>query len=640
VATPSSRRGRRWFLAAAALVYLALFVPLALLEGWPVVAGLAKIALGAAAVLAAAWLLYQLWRRALWRVGRRLAFSYFLVGVLPLGLLAVLLALAAYLLSGFLLGHLYRDAIDGLRDELEAAALTRLEAGAGEEAVAFAGGKLRFAEYRRGRAVGGGAAAPPSWPDWLETAQGLRSDAHELEMRKPFVALADGALSLAAVASDGHQGVLTWFEGDLAAALRERTRTWFELFRADDPRQVPTTRIEIAGHVLSFRGLGLARDTAAETEYYRLDPPRVAGDPAWRERPLVLWTETTGELRALASGATEAQFVDVSLAASPRGLFRALLSASEQADSTAWLALAGVAILLFEIWLAAAGMAVFMIVGLSRAVNRLTTATAAIGGGDFAVRIPGRRRDQLGDLQRSFNDMAAHLGELVETAAQKEALDKELALARRVQQDLLPDVILERPEVGIATYFEPSAAIGGDYYDVLERPGGRLAVAIADVAGHGLAAGLRMAMVKAALSLLVADGRPGGEIVTRLNQVLRRRPGERGFVTMTLADFDPGTGELELVNAGHTPCYLVRLSGEVEEIALPGAPLGGLPGSPAATTSWPGSPTVTTRSSASGGSSFREANARGLRSRGRSSRTRGSSSSTKPPRRSTARARL
>jgi sigma-B regulation protein RsbU (phosphoserine phosphatase) len=176
--------------------------------------------------------------------------------------------------------------------------------------------------------------------------------------------------------------------------------------------------------------------------------------------------------------------------------------------------------------------------------------------------------------------MAAHLGELVETAAQKEALDKELALARRVQQDLLPDVILERPEVGIATYFEPSAAIGGDYYDVLERPGGRLAVAIADVAGHGLAAGLRMAMVKAALSLLVADGRPGGEIVTRLNQVLRRRPGERGFVTMTLADFDPGTGELELVNAGHTPCYLVRLSGEVEEIALPGAPLGGLPGSP------------------------------------------------------------
>jgi sigma-B regulation protein RsbU (phosphoserine phosphatase) len=90
-----------------------------------------------------------------------------------------------------------------------------------------------------------------------------------------------------------------------------------------------------------------------------------------------------------------------------------------------------------------------------------------------------------------------------------------------------------------------------------------------------------MAMVKSALTILAEEEIAPAEILARLHRLLRNRPGERGFVTLTLAELSPATGELTLTNAGHPPCYLVRASGGVEEIALPSSPLGGLPGPPA-----------------------------------------------------------
>jgi serine phosphatase RsbU (regulator of sigma subunit) len=574
---PASRLTRLLLLSAGVYGVAQL---LASVTGWAPLELFARLAAGCLGLLLLAWLARAAWRHLFWSVGRRLAFSYILVGVLPLVLIATLGLLCSYLLGGFLLGHLYRDAIDDLRDELESAALARLHEAPSAHDRAVAVGWLHFADYRRGHKIDGGAEAPQEWPAWLAAAQAQRDDPTNPESRRPFVALSDGSLSAAAIAGDAERGALVWYRGDLAAFLRERTKTWFELYRSDDPRKLPVTRIQIGARVLTLRGLWLHREPQELEEFYRLNPPEEAGSPRLIERPVILWMERAGILRSLANGETAADGVAVSLAASPRGLFRALLSTSEQADSSAWLALAGVSVLLFEIWAVAAAVAIFMIYGLSRAVNRLSRATEAIGRGDFSFRIPGRRRDQLGELQRSFNEMAAHLGELVGTAAQKEALDKELALARQVQQDLLPESVGDRSGVDIAAHFEPSAAIGGDYYDILDRPGGGFAIVVADVAGHGLAAGLRMAMVKSALTLLVEEGRSAQEVFQRLGHLLRRRAGERSFVTLALADFDPAGGRLELLNAGHPPAYLVRASGEVVELMLPGVPLGGLSGAP------------------------------------------------------------
>jgi serine phosphatase RsbU (regulator of sigma subunit) len=350
------------------------------------------------------------------------------------------------------------------------------------------------------------------------------------------------------------------------------------LYRGDDPAQPVATRIEILGRRLELRGLRLGAGAEERAALQREAVAAGLDEPSRFERPSIFWLERTGPARELATGASVGDSVAVSLAGSPAGLARALRESSERADSTTGLALAGVAVLLFEIWVVAAALALFMIVGLSRAVNRLTRATEAIGRGDFAYRIGARRRDQVGALQRSFNEMAEHLAGLVETSAQKEALDKELALARAVQRDLLPDLIEVGGGVEVETMFEPSAAIGGDYFDVLRRPGGRLAVVVADVAGHGLAAGLRMAMVKSALTLLAEERVEAPEIFARLRRLLRNRPGERGFVTLTFAELEISTGTLAIANAGHPPCYVVRRTGEVEEIALPSPPLGVLAG--------------------------------------------------------------
>jgi len=544
-----------------------------------------RLSIACFVLLGLAWAFRVVWTRFFWRVGRRLAFSYLLLGLLPIGLLALLAALSSYLLGGFLLGHLYRDSIDALRDELETAARERLLDGgapAGDR-LALALGELRFADYRRDRRVGAGAEAPAAWPEWLEAAQAERIRPDGEEIHKPFVALADGRITIAAVARAGERGSVVWFEGDLEAALRARSHVWLQLFRSDDPRELSTTRIQFGSRQLVLRGLWVRRKAEETAEFFRVSPPRAAG-PGVLDQPLILWMERSRGLRALADGREVAESVAASMAASPNGLARSLLSTSEAADSSAWLALVGVAVLLLEIYAAAAALAVFMIFGLSRAVNRLSRATEAVGRGDFSVRIPVRRKDQLGALQSNFNAMTEHLEELVATAAQKEALDKELALARKVQQDLLPAAVERHEGVEIATYFEPSAAIGGDYYDVLPRPGGGLVVVVADVAGHGLAAGLRMAMVKSALALQVEDDEAPERIFARLHRLLKSRPGERSFVTATLARFDPANGRLELTNAGHPPTYVVRRSGTVEEIELPGPPLGTLPGAPGAAT--------------------------------------------------------
>jgi serine phosphatase RsbU (regulator of sigma subunit) len=252
------------------------------------------------------------------------------------------------------------------------------------------------------------------------------------------------------------------------------------------------------------------------------------------------------------------------------------MSSSREVDTLAWLTFVVPAFLLFDVFAVAWIMALFMIFGLSRAVNRLSAATAALQRGELSYRIPVGRTDQIGALHASFNEMAASLEDLIETKAQKETLEKELQIARQLQESLLPKGLQQTAGVEFATHFEPSAAIGGDYFDVLRVDARRLAIVVADVSGHGLSAGLRMAMIKAALAILIEEEAEPATILHRLDRLLRRS-GQEGpsFVTATLTFLDLEAGRAEIVNAGHPPTYLLH-GGSVREIMLPGSPLGAL----------------------------------------------------------------
>jgi serine phosphatase RsbU (regulator of sigma subunit) len=549
---------RAFFATGAALALVFSFL------GIPYLSLFAQLSLAAGAVLSLFWLLWKAYRSYLWKVGRRLAFSYFLIGVLPIPLMVLLLGVGAYILAGFFLGHLYRDAVAAQQMDLGHAAEEQLDV-----VTATPGGLLRpgprpsdvaFAYYRDGRRIGGDPQAPPRWPLWA----GAESRTSGAEPR--FIALRDGSPTLAAAVSRGRDGVLALFSGDLDRAVSRRAGIWVAIRRPDDPDVI---QVEIFNVKIPLRRIRKERQPGEAAKLFKQIS---RGERIWDD-PLLWWAEVTGPLLDPITG-RPGDPLTVVLNSTPRTVLQHLFSSAGEIDSSVWVALLVFAALLFDVYAAATLMALFMIFSLSRAVNRMSQATESVRQGDFAVRIPVRRNDQLGELQRSFNEMAANLETLVAAAAQKEILEKELELARDLQKSLIPRDLPGGEAIELATLFEPSAAIGGDYFDVLRLAEDELAVIIADVSGHGLSTGLRMAMLKAALLILVEQTQDPEDILRHLDTVVRKG-NTRVFVTATLSLINLRTGTLRIYNAGHPPTYLLR-GGEVREILLPGSPLGGL----------------------------------------------------------------
>jgi sigma-B regulation protein RsbU (phosphoserine phosphatase) len=131
-------------------------------------------------------------------------------------------------------------------------------------------------------------------------------------------------------------------------------------------------------------------------------------------------------------------------------------------------------------------------------------------------------------------------------------LEAELAQARAFQQSLLPsrEAIVNR--VGICCRYTPSVALGGDLYDYADATGGRTALLIADVSGHGVSAAMLTGIVKSAFYAAHADGFEPDAVVQRVSSGLAAFSSER-FVTLVAALISPETHELRYVNAGHPP---------------------------------------------------------------------------------------
>jgi serine phosphatase RsbU (regulator of sigma subunit) len=158
--------------------------------------------------------------------------------------------------------------------------------------------------------------------------------------------------------------------------------------------------------------------------------------------------------------------------------------------------------------------------------------------------------------------------------ADRLTLKRDLEIARDIQRAMLPQEMVTGGGLEAYGFTRPANTVGGDFYDVLLMPDGRLVIALGDVAGKGSPAALLMALTLAILRTLVDEGLPPGELMRRLNvQVSRHAPGSR-FVTLFLAAFDPATGELSYVNGGQNPPLLRRASGAYERLTEGGVALG------------------------------------------------------------------
>ena len=166
---------------------------------------------------------------------------------------------------------------------------------------------------------------------------------------------------------------------------------------------------------------------------------------------------------------------------------------------------------------------------------------------------------------------------LLEEHLEQERLERELQLAREIQQRFQPTSppVVEGYELQGISF--PSYQIGGDYYDFIRCPDGRLIVALGDVSGKGTSAALLMSSLHAAVHAQVAACQSLGDSLRAVNRYLAdNTPGNR-FVTLFYAELDTSTGVLTFINAGHNPPLIAHAAGTVEQLGPGGVPLGIIP---------------------------------------------------------------
>jgi len=163
---------------------------------------------------------------------------------------------------------------------------------------------------------------------------------------------------------------------------------------------------------------------------------------------------------------------------------------------------------------------------------------------------------------------------LVLELADRVVVRDELEVARELQRELLP-----RRAPGVSGYdfafsYRTANTIGGDYYDFLALEDGRLVVVVGDASGHGIAAGLLMAIANSALKLAFDADTDPVAAAQLVNRALCRTGGPRAFMTLFCGVLEPQSGRMQFVCAGHPYPLLRRADGEIVELGAGALPLG------------------------------------------------------------------
>jgi phosphoserine phosphatase RsbU/P len=224
-----------------------------------------------------------------------------------------------------------------------------------------------------------------------------------------------------------------------------------------------------------------------------------------------------------------------------------------------------------------------------RPIGRLAAAAVEVARGNLDVRVTGvNSRDEIGCFAHTFNRMLGDLkgnvdARIRETAA-REALERELRIARQIQNSLLPS---QRPpfphcrQLALDARNAPAKIMAGDFFDFWFVEDGVLALVMADVSGKGVPAAMFMAVAHTVLRNVTAPGRTPAEVLAAANRVLASENDEGMFVTIFYAHYHVATGELVFANGGHNPPLVLRAGGAIESLAGPTGPIVGImPDSP------------------------------------------------------------
>jgi serine phosphatase RsbU (regulator of sigma subunit) len=213
-------------------------------------------------------------------------------------------------------------------------------------------------------------------------------------------------------------------------------------------------------------------------------------------------------------------------------------------------------------------------------IDTLSHAAHRIGMGDFSVRVPVTEEDQLGSLVASFNAMTSDLESLREQEGYRIALERDMTLAREVQQYLYPRSAPALLGANVWGLTRPARIVSGDLYDFFSFSNNEVGLLCVDVSGKGMSAALMMAHLQAVahgrmLTLDHSSERPcPSAFAAMLNRDLYGRFGDHRYATMFYGEYDSGSGLLRYINAGHCRPIFISETGEVTALPNGDLPIG------------------------------------------------------------------
>jgi sigma-B regulation protein RsbU (phosphoserine phosphatase) len=228
-------------------------------------------------------------------------------------------------------------------------------------------------------------------------------------------------------------------------------------------------------------------------------------------------------------------------------------AANASFDGNLLLVVAIVGVLFLVIQLLAFGMGLGLARSITGAVHELFEGTERVRQGDFSGEIAVRSRDQMGQLAESFNEMTASIEDLLQQKAEKERLEQELLIARRIQMSLLPQGPMALRGLSLTAHCEPAREVGGDYYDFLPIDEYTLGILIADVSGKGTSAALYMAELKGIVLSLSQRHTSPRELLIEADHIISRHLDSRSFITVSYLLVDLRTRTMRYARAGHCP---------------------------------------------------------------------------------------
>jgi len=206
------------------------------------------------------------------------------------------------------------------------------------------------------------------------------------------------------------------------------------------------------------------------------------------------------------------------------------------------------------------------------------------GGGDglgflaLGPKITGSRYtgEEIGLLSMLGTQIGftARNARLHEEAVERRLVDEEIALARSVQESIVPRRSPRVDGIDVAAINVPSRQVGGDYYDLIPMESGDLGIAVGDVSGKGIPAALLMSMLHAALHVQMSRAARAAELVGRLNRVLCRSTSVEQFATFFFGVYRREEGVIRFCNGGHNSPFVLRADGRIETLAEGGLVLG------------------------------------------------------------------